>query len=64
MGVGSLVGSIYLNAFLNALVEVPAYILTLILMLKVGRKLPLSGFMVFAGAAVLGMIPFLYVKGM
>ena len=63
LAAGNLAGSIHLNTFLNAFVEIPAYAITIVLLVKLGRKLPFAGMFLFAGLATLGGIPLLYYKG-
>ena len=51
LNVGSLSGDIYLNFFLNALVELAAYIACLTFLDKAGRRPLQAGSMILAGAA-------------
>lgn len=47
----------YLSNFISGAVEIPAYILTILVLDKVGRKLPVLGTTLFGGAACLAAIP-------
>ncbi|CAG0890029.1 unnamed protein product [Cyprideis torosa] len=50
---GSLVSNVYLNIVLGGLVEIPAYILAIFLLLHKGRRLPLCLFEVVGGVCLL-----------
>ncbi|CAG0890269.1 unnamed protein product [Cyprideis torosa] len=50
---GSLVSDVYLNIILGGLVEIPAYVLTIFLLLRKGRRLSLSAFEIVGGACLL-----------
>ena len=54
----SLGGDMYLNFVLIGVVEIPAYILTMFVLRKFGRRLPLSFAMLGAGLAFLFTLPF------
>ena len=64
LSTGDLAGSIHLNTLLNAFVEIPAYALTIVLLIKLGRRLPFAGMFLFAGLATIAGIPLLYYTGM
>ena len=48
-------GNPYINFFLSAAVEIPAYVLNLLLLNRVGRRAALSGFLLFGGAVLLAI---------
>lgn len=56
---GSLAGSVYWNTFFSGLVEIPAYLLSLPFMYKLGRKYTQLGSLLFSGVACFVCIPFL-----
>ncbi|XP_064652461.1 organic cation transporter protein-like isoform X2 [Lineus longissimus] len=56
---GSFGDNIYLNIFLGGLVELPAYVVTMLLLDRFGRRVILISFMVAGGAACLGCMPLL-----
>ncbi|CAH1801212.1 unnamed protein product [Owenia fusiformis] len=55
-GAGTLIGSPYLNNFLNAAIEVPASIVIWPLATKLGRILPLGVSLILGGAALLSTL--------
>ncbi|XP_014790779.1 organic cation transporter protein isoform X2 [Octopus bimaculoides] len=61
LNVGRLYGNLYLNFFLNSVVEFPANILCILLLNRVGRKKMHASLMVLAGVAcIAGIFPVLY----
>jgi len=42
-------GNPYVNFVISAAVEIPAYIIVLLILNRFGRKIPLSVFLIFAG---------------
>ena len=56
LNTGTLVGSVYLNTFLSGAVEIPANLLCILFMEKIGRKITLSGSFIAGGVACLLMI--------
>ena len=57
--VGQLAGNLYLNYAINGAIEIPAYIMAVILLAKVGRRHLICWNMVLGGAAclILSFIP-------
>ncbi|CAL4107484.1 unnamed protein product, partial [Meganyctiphanes norvegica] len=53
LNTGNLGGNAYLNFVISGAVEIPAHAITIILLDRVGRRLPLCGFMVLGGSALL-----------
>ena len=64
LNTSSLSGDIFWNAFLSAAVEIPAFIVTSLLITHVGRKPVLAGGFLVAGLTSLACIPFLGREGM
>eukprot|EP00106_Octopus_bimaculoides_P001414 XP_014768856.1 PREDICTED: organic cation transporter protein-like isoform X3 [Octopus bimaculoides] len=61
LNVGKLYGNLYMNFFLNSVVEFPAYILGFFLLNRIGRKKLHASLMVLAGiACIAGIFPVLY----
>ena len=52
----NLAGNTYLNVALSGLVEMPAYIVAHLALVRLGRRLPLSVSMVLGGIALLSTI--------
>lgn len=63
LNAGRLPGDIFLNMFLLAVVEIPANILAVPLLERVGRRLTLGVSTLSAGISSLLMIPFMYING-
>ena len=57
LNTSNLGGDPYVNFLISGAVEVPAYILCIVLLPLMGRRLPLSGTMVIGGLALLGTLP-------
>ena len=57
-------GNPYINFFLSAAVEIPAYFINLNLLNRVGRRLSLAGFLLFGGLVLLAIyfVPEKYVS--
>ncbi|XP_029640481.2 organic cation transporter-like protein [Octopus sinensis] len=61
LNVGKLYGNLYLNFFLNSVIEFPAYTLCILLLNRVGRKKLHTSMMVLAGViCIAGIFPVLY----
>ena len=60
---GRLAGDVFLNTFLLSVVEVPANLLCLFLLDRIGRRNTVGGGMLTAAALTLGCIPFLIFEG-
>ncbi|CAI9729376.1 Hypothetical predicted protein [Octopus vulgaris] len=61
LNVGKLYGNLYMNFFLNAIVEFPAYTLCILLLNRVGRKKLHTSQMVLTGVTcIAGIFPVLY----
>ncbi len=56
LGASDLGGNPYLNFFLSAAVEIPAYMLNLMLLNRVGRRLVLAGFMLTGAVALMATV--------
>ena len=56
LNTGTLVGSVYLNTFLSGAVEVPANLLCILTMEKIGRRITLGGGFLVGGISCLLMI--------
>jgi hypothetical protein len=56
---GNFGANIYLNIFLAGVVELPAYLVTMVVLDRFGRRYILTAFMVAGGAACLGCVPLL-----
>ncbi|XP_074656413.1 organic cation transporter protein-like [Tubulanus polymorphus] len=52
-----LAGSLYLNTFISAAVEIPAYFLAIAIVNKVGRRWPLAGCLILGGVVCLAITP-------
>lgn len=63
LNAGRLPGDIFLNMFLLAAVEIPANLLAVPLLDKVGRRLTMGISMLLAGISSLLMIPFMFMQG-
>ncbi|ELT90484.1 hypothetical protein CAPTEDRAFT_108871, partial [Capitella teleta] len=59
LNTGRLPGSIYLNSFLMSAVELPAHILVIFLLGRIGRKWTTGGATLMAGISTLICVPFL-----
>ena len=58
LNTGTLAGDIYLNTFLMGAVEIPANIIAIIILNKVGRRVAVGGGLLFGGIATFISIPF------
>lgn len=58
LGVDILPGSVFLNTFLSGLIEIPSYLMTCILLNKIGRRVPNSVTLVASGICCLMFAPF------
>ena len=56
MSSGTLAGSMYLNMFLMGIVEIPAIILPMFILDRLGRRLPYVAAMLIGGATCLSAI--------
>ncbi|XP_064652002.1 organic cation transporter protein-like [Lineus longissimus] len=56
---GGALGDVYINSAISAAVEFPAYVFCILILDRIGRRLPLAGTMIVGGAACLGFIPIL-----
>ena len=63
LNIGSLTGDLFLNSFLMAAVEIPANLLCMLMMGKLGRRVSICGALLFAALTMFGNIPLLYRKG-
>ncbi|XP_017782628.1 PREDICTED: organic cation transporter protein-like isoform X2 [Nicrophorus vespilloides] len=61
LNVGNIGGDLYVNSILSGLVEVPAIAISILFLLKCGRKWPLALTMKFAGIACLLTVPIPYI---
>lgn len=52
LNTGSIAGGLYLNFFLNGVLEIPSYALSLFCLKKFGRKIPYVSFILLAGIAL------------
>lgn len=61
LNVGKLYGNLYMNYFLNSVIELPAYALCLLLLNRVGRRKLHAGLMSLTGVVyAAGIFPILY----
>jgi hypothetical protein len=63
LNAGSLPGDIFINMLFLTAVEIPANLLAMPLLERLGRRPTLSFSMLMAGASSLLMIPFMFVNG-
>ena len=63
LNTGTLSGSIFMNSFISAAVEVPANIICIFTMIYLGRKPTLVGAFLIAGVSAFLCIPFLEQDG-
>jgi len=63
LNAGRLPGNIFVNMFLLAFVEIPANLIAVPLLERVGRRLTLSVSMLLAGISSVLMIPFMFIPG-
>lgn len=63
LNTGRLPGSIYLNTFMLNIVEIPANVVTILVMEKYGGRVTLGYFTAFAGISSFAMIPFMFHEG-
>jgi MFS transporter, OCT family, solute carrier family 22 (organic cation transporter), member 4/5 len=63
LNAGRLPGDVFLNMFLLSVVEIPANMLAVPLLERVGRRLTLGVSTLSAGLSSLLMIPFMFITG-
>lgn len=63
LNAGRLPGNIFFNMFLLAVVEIPANLMAVFLLDRVGRRLTLGVSTLLAGISSLLMIPFMFIPG-
>ncbi|KAI4458557.1 solute carrier family 22 member [Holotrichia oblita] len=61
LNVGNIGGDLYINSVLSGLVEVPAIAISILFLLKMGRRWPLALTLIFSGLSCLLIIPIKWV---